>query len=204
MITLAHVRERVDICPVQSPDWQGIFIVLSRLLRLAYLCHMATEVQNRINTLSDKLEQLEKDLKLFAKVAQRDVLHALPYYLAVRGLAKSGEVSRLKIYRDAQGKAQVQKDPFLAASIRSYVRKRGGEIEGISFGFARHGIYWEHGVGRGRSKGSAQASKNKHPWLALVLPHITTELADYLAEYYADIAVNELRISVPGITTTIK
>jgi len=83
---------------------------------------------------------------------------------------------------------------------RAYrLRKKEGELENVAFSFARHGIFLEHGVGRGRKKGSASASKHKQPWLEPLLPSRIEALASILAEKYADIAAEELRIIIPGV-----
>lgn len=90
----------------------------------------------------------------------------------------------------------------LELTLSSSVKSRQGEIERISLGFARHGIFLEHGVGKGRPVGSSQALTAARPWLKPVLDPAVEELAELLAEQYADIAVDNIRILVPGIIDT--
>lgn len=87
----------------------------------------------------------------------------------------------------------------LAGSIGFGVKKEFGLANRINFRFAKHGIYFEHGVGRGRPVRSPQATPN--PFLAPILNSSLDELADIVAEQYADHAADEIKFSIPGITT---
>lgn len=98
--------------------------------------------------------------------------------------------------------ARVVGEVSLRKSLRSGTRRSQGEIERVYFRFARHGIFLEHGVGRGRPVGSAKAERLKRPWLSVVLPDEIDALADTLSEEYADVAANELRFLIPGIIDT--
>jgi hypothetical protein len=86
----------------------------------------------------------------------------------------------------------------LIKSVKGSLRRRNLEIEKVAFSFARHGIFLEYGVGRGRPVKSPQAEAAKKPWLADTLPGQIDELAKILAEEYADITANELRGIIPG------
>lgn len=96
-------------------------------------------------------------------------------------------------------KVRIASDPALAKSIRAGMRKRDGNIESVSFSFARKGIFLEHGVGRGRPKGSAAAKEHAKPWIKPTLDDAQQELNQIIAEKYADIVEAEIRIRVPGI-----
>lgn len=90
----------------------------------------------------------------------------------------------------------------LIQSIRSSTRSRGGEVQSVAFSFVRHGIFLERGVGRGRKPGTAQAIAASRPWLRPVLEPAVDELANLLAEKYADLAAGELKLTIPGVLTT--
>lgn len=76
-------------------------------------------------------------------------------------------------------------------------KKDFGQIGRINFKFSRHGIFFEHGVGRGRPVRSSKATPK--PWLAPILDPAIEELADIISEEYADLLLREIRFSIPGI-----
>ena len=90
----------------------------------------------------------------------------------------------------------------LQESIRSKVKAPKLEVEQVAFVFPRHGIFIEHGVGRGRPVGSSKANKHKKPWLKPILDDTIIDLVDILSEQYANVAAAELRILIPGIFDT--
>lgn len=90
----------------------------------------------------------------------------------------------------------------LETSIRSRVRAKDIDLESIAFSFPRHGIFLEHGVGRGRPAGSALARRYAKKWLGPTLDVGLEELADILEKEYADVAAGELRLFIPGIIDT--
>jgi len=96
-------------------------------------------------------------------------------------------------------KVRVGSDPALVKTIKTAMRKRDGNIESVSFSFARKGIFLEHGVGRSRPRGSASAKKHAKPWIKPTLDDAQDELNDIIAEKYADIVEAEIVIRVPGI-----
>jgi hypothetical protein len=57
-------------------------------------------------------------------------------------------------------------------------KRISGNIVRVRWGFARHGIFQEHGVGRGRSKGSGR--EKPMPWLKPTLDAQVPILADNL------------------------
>jgi hypothetical protein len=87
----------------------------------------------------------------------------------------------------------------LEETITYTVRKRRGDLDSIAFGFAKHGIFIEHGVGRGRPVNSPKAIAAAQPWLDVVLPDATQELSNIIQEKYSDLIESELRLLVPGI-----
>ena len=130
--------------------------------------------------LGDRLEQLENEVKNFGQLTKKELLTKL---------ASLGLHQRAKLYR----------------SVRSKLKIKQGDLEGVSWSFLQHGIFYEHGVGKHRPKGSTAASRAARPWLKPVLNDAVEQLADLLAEEYADIAAAEVVIRIPGvIDTTIK
>ncbi len=85
----------------------------------------------------------------------------------------------------------------LAGSLGFGLKKDLWSIERINFRFARHGIFYEHGVGNGRLRGSAKAKPN--PYLGITIDRGLNDLADILANSMADIAVEELKFFIPGV-----
>lgn len=153
---------------------------------------MATE-----SRLIDRLEDLDNEVKGWAldtKGQLRLKLRTLGVSNKIK-LAKT--VTRIKIRKN-----KFVKSDFLFGSVGYALRKKDQEIEAIAFRFARHGIFLEHGVGKNRPVGSGKAENAKKPWLSPVLTPAVEALADRIAEKYADIAADEVRINIPGILTT--
>lgn len=143
-----------------------------------------TDPFNPSPRLGDRLEELENKLRDFGKITRQELL----FKLAAFGLKDRAEISE-----------------SLYSSVRNLLRKRNGDIEGVGWSFARHGIFFERGVGKGRPVGSAAAAKAANPWLYPTLDSSINKLADLLAEEYADIVAAELVIRIPGvIDTTIR
>jgi len=107
--------------------------------------------------------------------------------------------ARVRTASAAQG---ARRDPKLLPSVKFNIRRSYGTVDYVGFRFARQGVYIEHGVGRGRPRGSAQAEAAKKQWISIVLPPRMEVLAEMLATEYADIAAAELRILVPGLIDT--
>ncbi len=155
--------------------------------------------------LGDRLEALDKEIAGWARLT-RNKLRLRLRTLGVQDKAKLAKaVSRIKFTKDKRGKVRAQREPFLLKSLKYALRKNQGDIESIAFIFPRHGIFLEHGVGKGRPVGSGKAGAAKKPWLKPVLENSLDELADLIADNYADIAAEEVKISIPGIIqTTVK
>lgn len=85
----------------------------------------------------------------------------------------------------------------LSKSIGFAVQSPHGVPERVDFRLARHGIFYERGVGRNRKAGSANAAP--HPFLKPILDPAIDELADIIMNEFADIAVGEIKFTVPGI-----
>lgn len=139
-----------------------------------------TDEFNPSPRLGDRLESLEQSARNFGTETKEQLL---------RRLAGMGLQEKAQLYR----------------SLRSKLNFKQGDLEGIAWSFARHGIFVEHGVGKHRPKGSSFANKYARPWLRPVLTDAVEQLADLLAEEYADIVAGEIVIRIPGvIDTTIK
>lgn len=136
--------------------------------------------------LGDQLDALEKEVRAWGRLT-RDA--------HIRQLLSLGLESRAAAAEEGRRQS-------LADSVNYHSKKADGELERVSIRFERHGIYLEHGVGRGRPVGSAAAERYKKPWLAPVLPAAVQDLADRLAEKYADIIAEGATLRVPGIITS--
>lgn len=149
-----------------------------------------TDPYNPNPRLDERLESLEKSLLAFAKLTRNEML---------RKMAQLGLRERIILYKKTEGEERLYK------SIRTRLRKRQGDIEGLAWSFARHGIFVERGVGKNRPVGSGAAAFAAQPWLYPVLNTAIENLADLLAEEYADIVAAEVVIRIPGvIDTTIR
>jgi len=136
-----------------------------------------------IRRLADRLEIIDDEIKAWSQQTRKK----LAFRLASLNL---------------QERARLDGEVSLRRSLGAGLRRRGGEINSVYFRFARHGIFIEHGVGRGRPKGSAAANRNKQPWLSVVLPDEIEALAELLSQEYADLAAENLRFLIPGIIDT--
>lgn len=134
--------------------------------------------------LADRLDALDKDVKKFGGITRVQMMFAL---------ARLGLNDQARIGGE---------DPKLIASIGTKLRKKQGDLEGIAWTFARHGIFMEHGVGKGRPIGSDSARAHARPWLKPSLETAAENLADMLESRYADIAAEEVAIRVPGVIDT--
>lgn len=134
----------------------------------------------------ERQQQLIKSARTWAKATRKDLLFKLAS-LNLEGRIRVGEA------------AQQER---LQESVGAVVRQFQGDLDNIAFSFRRHGIFLEHGVGRGRPVRSAKASASAKPWLEPVLRPAVEELADLLSEEYADIIAGDLRFLIPGILDT--
>jgi hypothetical protein len=89
------------------------------------------------------------------------------------------------------------KDPDykkLITSIGANTSKADGLVNRINFKFARHGVYLERGAGRRRTLGTGAK-----PWIVPIVDPALGQLADLLADRYADMIAGEIKFTVPGI-----
>jgi hypothetical protein len=105
-------------------------------------------------------------------------------------------VARIKKMAKKAGETQPTEPPLIP-NIKTKYKDRSGEIYSIRFSFPRHGIFVEHGVGRGRPITSSR--RRPRPWLSVVIPNQVDRLADIIAADYADLAVRDIRFLIPGI-----
>ncbi|HQU51427.1 MAG TPA: hypothetical protein PK643_00365 [Saprospiraceae bacterium] len=131
-----------------------------------------------------RFDQLEKEARAWAQLTRKKMI----FRLNELGLSNTIAIS--------------QEEKPLRKSIGYKLKKQYGDLSSIGFSFSRHGIFLEHGVGKNRPVGSPAAEAAKRPWLRVVLPGQIEELANILAEQYADIAAQEARILIPGVIDT--
>jgi hypothetical protein len=130
--------------------------------------------------LADQLEKMDRAIRGWQRSTKKELL----FKLNSLGL---------------EDRARLTEEVALRNSIGYRTRKRSGDIESVGFSFVRHGIYLEHGVGRGRPVGSPQAQAAAKPWLKPVLEPSIDELADLLEEEYGAVVEANLRLLIPGI-----
>lgn len=91
----------------------------------------------------------------------------------------------------------------LAGSVgaKTYASRESLAVEAMRFTFERHGIYIEHGVGKGRPVGSSQANAAKQEWLGPVLETRISQLEDLIDQHYGDDTAKAIAAGLPnGIT----
>jgi hypothetical protein len=125
--------------------------------------------------LTQRLE-FEKEVRTWAKLTKKQLATKL------RGL-------------DLRAKSRLRKKP----QIGFRTSRQFGDLSAVSFSFPRRAIFLEHGVGKGRPKGSASASKNAKPWLAPVMDKAEKEFNTTVVDKYADDIVTELKVLIPGV-----
>lgn len=156
-----------------------------------------------INRIGNRYRELDAAVTGWSKNTRQQLLMRL----AQLGLKDRVALRRrLKVIASSPGGKEIrsylggkQDEPPIYSNLRVTPKRKNEDLERISILFPRHGIFIEHGVGKYRPVRSPAANRAKRPWLSLVLPNAIEDLADLLAEEYADIAVAELRINIPGV-----
>ena len=125
------------------------------------------------------------------------------FYGKLRGRMKAGRQNLLRelLKLGVKDRIRIAGEVSLRASVKQFVRSRGGEVERVGYRFERHGIFLARGVGRGRPANSPKANAAAKDWLSPELDLLLDNIADLVADGYADIIEAELRINVPGIFT---
>jgi hypothetical protein len=134
--------------------------------------------------LADRLEEFDQRLIDRMKLGKQNLL---------RAILRLGTRERLALAEDVH----------LRASLRNTIRRKQGEIERVGFSFVRHGIFVARGVGKGRPVGSAKAKAAANDWLTPELDILLDDIADLVADGYADIIAAQFRINIPGLYSRI-
>lgn len=156
-------------------------------------------------------EQLQAEAKAFGLLTRDKLVRRLMSLglrqqvelaeaLRVRKLSSESAIARKRDY-NTTGEKEEKRRP-LEKTVRSKVYTKQGWIDAVGQSFARKGIFLERGVGRGRPVNSPKANAAKKEWIKPVLDPAVEELATLLSEKYADLAVQSLRILIPGIIDT--
>lgn len=166
------------------------FLVLSLDLRPRHLVGMEGPLQEPPR-LFERLEAVDKEIRAWGRMTRDE---------SVRQLLSLGLESRAAIAAETQV-ANTSGDG-LVDSVNYHSKKRNGELESVSIRFLAEGLFLEKGVGRGRKVGSAAANAAAKPWLTPLLPAAVEDLANRLAEGYADVVAAESTLRIPGILET--
>jgi hypothetical protein len=142
-----------------------------------------------------------KDINTAIKSWGNLTKNALAYRLSSLGIEERAHekkaFSRLSARKMKDGKTVLVREQPLMPSLKVSYKQFYGQIDRVVVSFARHGIFVEHGVGKGRKKGSARA--RPRPWIAPIMRVQVPMLADVLARREADRVSGQLRFLVPGI-----
>jgi hypothetical protein len=119
---------------------------------------------------------------------------ALLFQIARLNLRQRAALSRIQ-KAEAKAAGKSPEPPMTTTAVK--FKENFGEINVVRFTFPRHGVFVEHGVGRGRPVRSSKA--RPRPWLSIVIPGQVERLADIVQRLYADRAVGQIRALIPGI-----
>lgn len=86
---------------------------------------------------------------------------------------------------------------ILRGRVQLRLKRQYGNVYRVSWPFARHGIFQELGVGRGRRKGSGK--EKPMPWIVPTLDAMTPELADAMQDASITSLGKVIRIKVNGL-----
>jgi hypothetical protein len=92
---------------------------------------------------------------------------------------------------------KTETDAILRGKVSMKVKKQQGDVVRLTFPFARHGIFQEHGVGRARRKGSGKEVPK--PWIEPTFNATTPMLAEQLAQPGIRALGKIIQIKVNGI-----
>ena len=86
------------------------------------------------------------------------------------------------------GPKRGKSEQLLRRSVGFKLKSNAGEIEGIVFTFARHGIFKEYGVGRGHGIRN-HTLRSLSDWFSSALQRNEDRLADLVATYHSDMYI---------------
>jgi len=141
-------------------------------------------------------KELQRRIRAWGKMTRNRMLLTLAN-MGVHDQVRN--FSKLRTLELKSGTRLVQ-EKALRESLFVYLKKFRGEVDSISISFERHGIFLQHGVGKGRPVRSPEAKRAAKPWLTVALNETTiNQLADIMEEVYGDAAVKSLSIMIPGV-----
>lgn len=135
-------------------------------------------------TVARRLEEFDSKLSARLKLGKAGLLRRL-LALTVR--------ERLKLQENLSRRASIR------ASIKSIRKRERGEIVRIGYSFIRPGYYIALGAGKGRKADSAAAKAAANDWLTPELDLMLDDIADLVAEGYADLVTASFKINIPGL-----
>lgn len=127
--------------------------------------------------------------------------NGLAYRLSLLGIQERASekkfFSRISFKKTTTGSRYAAKEDPLQPSLNVGYNKFYGQIDRVKISFARHGIFLEHGVGKGRYKG--RGKEKPKPWIRPIMMVQVPVLADIVAKRDADRVAGQLKFLVPGI-----
>jgi hypothetical protein len=101
---------------------------------------------------------------------------------------------RRALQKSAWNKAKDPDYKKLINSVGASTKKNEFLVNRINIKLVRHGIFMERGAGRFRTLGTGAK-----PWIVPIMDPALSQLADLLADRYADLIAGEIKFTVPGI-----
>jgi hypothetical protein len=110
--------------------------------------------------------------------------------------AKAWAANTRKELISAQAAAGIKRYSGDLARIRYGLKKKYGEVEAISFRFPLHGVYVEHGVGRGNPASNPGRNRKPKGWfddpIEREIEALALAIADTQASAYMEYAMDDL------------
>jgi hypothetical protein len=125
-------------------------------------------------------------------------IHQQEFNAVIRTWGRGTRTTYLRKLRELPFKTRVElRKEILRGRVGIGFKRVAGDIVRVRWGFVRHGIFQEHGVGRGRKKGSGK--EKPMPWIKPTLDAQVPILADSLQAQTVKTLGLVIQIKVNGI-----